>query len=246
MFNLKVMTMKTKLSSKLALVLLLMFATSFLVNAQEEEKKSPFSLGADVVSSYVWRGSKIGSGPNIQPWLKFTSGGFTLGAWGSTSFQFEGDVAELDLYTSYAFDFGLTLGLTDYYYQGTPYFQFQGDTSSHAFELNAAYTIKNFSIAANYIINDASLGGPANKPGGGDVYFEANYAFKNLGVFVGAGNGWHTTYKDNGDDVFAVCNIGVKTSKEIKISDKFSLPVTGALSLNPDKEELNLVVGISF
>ncbi len=238
--------MKTKFFTLTNVVFLITIFSSVTLFAQEEEKKSPFSLGADVVSSYVWRGSKIGTGPNIQPWLKYTSGGFTLGAWGSTSFHFDTDVAEMDLYTSYTFGFGLTLGLTDYYYQSTPYFQFQGDTSSHAFEINAAYTIKNFSIAANYIINDASMGGPANKPGGGDMYFEAAYAFKNFGVFLGAGNGWHTTYEDNGDDVFAVCNIGVKASKELKITDKFSLPVSGALSVNPDKEQLNLVVGISF
>jgi hypothetical protein len=238
--------MKTTLLSKTMFVLLMTVLITVSLYAQEDEKKSPFSLGADVVSSYVWRGSKIGTGPNIQPWLKFSTGGFTLGAWGSTSFHDFGDVAEMDLYTSYAFGFGLTLGITDYYYQSTPYFQFQGDTSSHAFEINAAYTIKSFSIAANYIINDASKGGPANKPGGGDMYFEANYAFKNFGVFVGAGNGWHTTYKDNGDDVFAVCNIGLKAAKELKITDKFSLPITGALSVNPDKEQLNLVIGVSF
>ena len=63
---------------------------------------------------------------------------------------------------------------------------------------------------------------------------------------MGAGNGWHTTYKENGDDVFAVCNIGLKTSKELKISDKFSLPVTGLVCFNPDKEEFNIVVGLSF
>jgi hypothetical protein len=245
--------MKTKLFSKNMFVLLMtvFISVSLYAQDQEEEKKSPFSLGADVVSSYVWRGSKIGTGPNIQPWLKFSTGGFTLGAWGSSSFHFNTDVAEMDLYTSYTFGFGLTVGLTDYYYQSyqgeaNPYFQYQGDTSSHAFEINAAYTIKSFSIAANYIINDASNGGPANKPGGGDMYFEANYAFKNFGVFAGAGNGWHTADAENGDDVFAVCNIGLKASKELKITEKFSLPLIGALSVNPDKEELNLVIGISF
>jgi len=238
--------MKTRLFTATNLVLLFAIFSSVSVQAQEEGKKSPFSLGADIVSSYVWRGSKIGTGPNFQPSLKFEKGGFTLGAWGSTGFQDFGDVAEADLYTSYSFDFGLSIGLTDYYYQGTPYFQFQGDTSSHAFEINASYTIKNFSIAGNYIINDASKGGPANKSGGGDMYFEANYAFENFGVFLGAGNGWHTTYKDNGDDVFAVCNIGLKTSKELKITDKFSLPITGLICFNPDKEEFNIVVGLSF
>lgn len=240
------MIMKTKPFSKNMFILLLTVLTTVSLYAQEEEKESPFSLGADVVSSYVWRGSKIGTGPNVQPWMKFTKGGFTLGAWGSTSFHDFGDAAEMDLYTSYAFNFGLTVGLTDYYYQGHPYFRYETDSASHAFEINVAYTINSFSIAGNYIFNDASMGGPANKPGGGDMYFEANYAFKNFGLFLGAGNGWHTTYKDNGDDIFAVCNIGIKTSKELKITDKFSIPITGALSVNPDKEELNLVVGISF
>lgn len=240
------MIMKTKLPSKKMIVLLMTVLLTVSLYAQEEEKKSPFSLGADVVSSYVWRGSKIGTGPNIQPWMKFSTGGFTLGAWGSTSFHFDTDVAEMDLYTSYSFGFGLSLGVTDYYYQSTPYFQFQGDTSSHAFEINAAYTIKNLSLSANYIINDASNGGPANKPGGGDMYFEMGYSFKNFGVFAGAGNGWHTTYKENDDDVFAVCNIGLKASKELKITEDFSLPVSGVLSVNPDREQLNLVIGISF
>ena len=238
--------MKTVLLSKNIFVLLMTVLLTISLYAQEEEKTSPFSLGADVVSSYVWRGTKIGTGPNIQPWMKYSTGGFTLGAWGSTSFHFDTDVAEMDLYTSYTFGFGLTVGLTDYYYQNTPYFQYQGDTSSHAFEINAVYTIKSLSIAANYIINDASNGGPANKPGGGDMYFELGYAFKNFGVFAGAGNGWHTTYKENGDDVFAVCNIGLKASKELKITDNFLLPISGALSVNPDKEQLNLVIGISF
>jgi hypothetical protein len=238
--------MKTKIYSSILLVLFMTVFSSLSLYAQEEEKESPFSLGADVVSSYVWRGSKVGTGPNIQPWMKLTKGGFTLGAWGSTSFHDFGDVAEMDLYTSYAFNFGLSVGLTDYYYQGTPYFQYGADTSSHAFEINVGYTIKSFSIAANYIVNDASMGGPANKPGGGDMYFELNYAFKNFGAFIGAGNGWHTTYEDNGDDIFAVCNIGVKASKELKITDKYSIPISGALSVNPDREQLNLVIGVSF
>lgn len=238
--------MKAKIYTWTLLVILMIVFSSISLYAQEEEKGSPFSLGADVVSSYVWRGSKVGTGPNIQPWMKFATGGFTLGAWGSSSFHDFGDVAEIDIYTSYTFGFGLTLGLTDYYYQGTPYFRYETDSASHAIEVNLSYAIKSFSIAANYIINDASNGGPANKPGGGDVYFEANYAFKNFGVFVGAGNGWHTSDKDNGDDVFAICHIGIKASKELKITDKFSIPLTGALSVNPDKEELNLVIGISF
>jgi hypothetical protein len=228
------------------IVLLITIFSSASLYAQEDDKKSPFTLGADIVSSYVWRGSKVGSGPNIQPAMKFSKGRFTLGAWGSTSFHDFGDVAETDLFTSYTFDPGLSIGLTDYYYFGYPLFRFTTDSASHAFEVNLGYTLKNFSFSANYVLNDASKGGPANRPNGGDMYFELDYTFKQFGVFAGAGNGWNTTYKENGDDVFAVCNIGMKASKKIKISDSYSLSLNGALSVNPDREQLNLVVGISF
>lgn len=221
------------------------FFLSFTLSSIAQEE-SPFSVGGDFVSSYVWRGSKIGSGPNIQPYVEFSKGNFTLGTWGSFSLHEFGNVMEADLYASYGFDFGLSLGLTDYYYQGTPYFSYAGDTASHAFELNLGYEIGSLSFAANFIVNDASNGGPANVAGGGDMYFELGYAFEYFDLFLGAGNGWHTTVDDNGDDVFTVCNIGIATSKEIKISESFSLPVSGMVSINPDKEEFNLVLGISF
>jgi len=125
-------------------------------------------------------------------------------------------------------------------------FSFSGDTASHAVEINLSYAISNLSLSANYVLNDASNGGPANKPGGGDMYFELKYEFENFGIFAGAGNGWHTADEANGDDVFTVCNIGIKSSKELKITDTFSMPISGALMVNPDREELNLVFGLSF
>ncbi len=196
------------------------FATSFMfVNAQEEEESSsPFSVGADLVSSYVWRGVKYG-GPALQPYVEFSAGGFAIGAWGSMGFGINDEaVNEADLYLGYGFDFGLYLGATDYFYQGSPYFQYSGDTSSHAIELNAAYEIGSFSIGANYIVNDASNGAGSK---GGDMYFELGYGFKHFDVFIGAGDGWHSTNEDNGDDKFTLCNIGISASKEIKFSKSF-------------------------
>ncbi len=238
--------MKVKPFLILGLLIATLLYSPINLQAQEEESGSPFSLGADLVSSYVWRGSKSGTGPNIQPYIEFSKGGFTLGAWGTTSFHDLGDIPEVDLYASYAFDCGLSFGITDYYFQGTPFFRYSTDSASHAFEGNLEYKIERLTFSANYVFNDASNGGPGNKPGGGDMYFELGYDFKYFGVFAGAGNGWTTTYKDNGDDVFALCNLGIKTSKEIKITDKYSIPVSGMLNINPDREELNLVIGISF
>ncbi len=206
------------------------------VKAQEEETGPSFNTGADVVSNYIWRGTKFGVGPAIQPSVSFTAGNFEIGAWGSYCFT-SSEAAEADLYASYSFPFGLSLGVTDYYYPGLMYFDYSDTTGSHAFEINAGFAVGGLSLSANYILNEA--GGAASA--GGDKYFEAGYDFTSFNIFVGAGDGWHTS-----DGEFNVCNIGIGTSKEIAINDKFSIPVSGSVILNPDKEQLYVVVGFSF
>ena len=142
------------------------------INAQEEENSSPFSLGADLVSSYLWRGTKFGTGPAIQPYVELGLGNFAVGAWGSYCFT-TNESPEADLYLSYGFDFGLSIGLTDYYFPGTEYFDYSTATGAHAFEINLGYEIKGISLGANYVINEA--GGAAST--GGDMYFELGYSF---------------------------------------------------------------------
>nr|MBD3621380.1 hypothetical protein [Sunxiuqinia sp.] len=143
----------------------------------------------------------------------------------------------MDLYLSYGFDFGLSVGLTDYYYPGTEFFDTSTETGAHAFEVNLGFETGALSLAGNYILNEA--GGAASA--GGDVYFEAGVAVGNVDLFLGAGDGWHTS-----DGEFNVCNVGIGTSKEIKITDSFSIPVSGAAILNPDTEQFYIVVGISL
>lgn len=210
------------------------FAT--ILTAQEEEKPSPFKVGLDIYSNYIWRGSKFGTGPALQPKVEFNKGGFTLGSWGSFCVT-DAEAAEADLYMAYAFDFGLSLGLSDYYYPGLEYFDYSDSTGSHGFELNLSYTIKSLSLKGNYMLNEA--GGAATQ--GGDMYFELGYGFKNCSLFVGAGDGWHTS-----DGEFTLCNIGLSASKSIKITENFSLPLNGSVILNPDKEQFYIVVGISL
>jgi len=158
-----------------------------------------------------------------------------LGVWGA--FDANG-YSEVDPYVSYSFPFGLTLGLTDYYSPALPLFAKTTDsTGSHALELNAGFTVGGLSLSANYIVNEAA--GIASA--GGDMYFQAGYAFSQFSIFVGAGDGWYTT-----DGEFAVCNIGIGTTKEIKITDTFSVPVNGQIIMNPEREALYLVIGFSL
>jgi len=224
-----------KLSVFLTGIVALVLISITQVRAQESEPESKFSAGADFYSNYVWRGSKLGIGPSFQPSVTFNTGGLTVGVWGA--FDASG-YTEVDPYISYSFPFGLSLGVTDYYSPDFMLFEKSTDTTgAHAVEINAGLSLGGFSLSANYIVNDAASLGVA----GGDMYFQAGYDFKNLSIFVGAGDGWYTT-----DGEFNICNIGLGTSKEIKITDSFSVPVKGQVVLNPEREALYLVVGFSL
>lgn len=232
-------------------VLGVVLLTPVSVKAQEEEAEesgSAFSVGADLVSRYVWRGTDFGNSPAIQPGISFSTGGFEIGAWGSYSFSSNTGGAEADLYAGYSFDFGLSLGVTDYYFPGESLDMmgsvdslgvligtiapsrtgayFDGD--AHAIEIAAGYEIGGLSLLAGYFI-------------GGDIYTEIGYSFGVVSVFAGAGNGAYTL-----DGNFMLCNVGLGVEKEIKITDSYSLPMFGQLILNPDSKQVHWVVGVSF
>ncbi|MDR8391552.1 hypothetical protein NC796_10400 [Aliifodinibius sp. S!AR15-10] len=209
---------------------IVLFSTQFKpVKAQE------ITAGADLYSTYVWRGVAY-SGPSIQPYVELSSGGFAIGAWGSQGYD---GFQEMDLYAGYSFDFGLSLGITDYYYPGTMYF----DNGAHAFELNGGYGVGDLSLSANYIFaGDGSAGD--------DVYFELGYSAGAADLFIGAGDGWHSaagpTPTDPDNDEFTVVNIGVGTSKDIQVTESLTIPLSGSVILNPDTEQLYIVVGLSL
>lgn len=211
--------------------LLLVFALTsiFAMNVSAQEK-SPWTTGFDLYSSYVWRGTKFGSGPALQPTLKYNKGGFTIGGWGNYCFS-TSEATEADLYTSYAVALGksssLTFNLTDYYFPGatSPYFT----GTSHYFEPMINLALGKLTLTGAYMFNAE------------DTYLEAGYAAGPVTIFAGAGNGQYTK-----DASFNLCNLGIKTGSAIKISDNFSIPITGALILNPSTEQLNIVVGLTL
>ena len=217
-----------------AVMILTGLITASTVYCQDEQGDSKFSVGTDLYSNYVWRGTRYGTGPAVQPQVSLETGGLTVGIWGS--FDFNG-YTEADPFISYSFPFGLSLGVTDYYYPGSPLFDVSTGMGSHAFELNGGFSTGGLSLSANYILNEAGGAGSA----GSDLYFQAGYSFSAVDLFVGAGNGWHTS-----DGGFNLCNIGMGVNREIEITDKFSIPVSGQVVVNPDREQLFLVVGFSF
>lgn len=226
----------TKIIKSLLLTVVVTVFVASTVNLKTVQAQE-ISPGVDLVSTYVWRGVAY-SGPSIQPYVEFSSGGFSLGAWGSQGIDgivsgndYSTGFQEMDLYTSYTFDFGLSLGVTDYYYPGGSFFEDTG----HAFEFNAGLTAGDLSLTGNYIFAGEGSYGE-------DMYFELGYSAGPADLFIGGGDGWHSSDPEE----FAIVNIGIGTTKEIKITDSFSLPLSGAVILNPDTEQFYIVAGISL
>jgi uncharacterized protein (TIGR02001 family) len=220
--------MKKTLLIAAGLFLLMTFTPT--VKAQE------MSTGLDIYSSYIWRGLKFGSGPAFQPSIEFSVGGFALGAWGSFNSS-EQEASESDIYTGYGFDLSenatLSFTVTDYYFPGSSW----TTAESHSLEPMVSLGIGSFTFTAAYMegLGDDDINGIS------DIYLEAAVSAGPVDITLGGGDGQYT---DDGD--FNICNIGIGTSKEIKITDSFSIPVSGSAILNPATEQFYVVVGISL
>ena len=108
-------TMKT-----LAICAIALLSTSMSLSAQETATTASapsvsVTAGADVVSSYIWRGVYF-AGASFQPTVNLSYGGLNAGIWGSSDFV-DGNYKEVDASLFYTFS-GLKFGLTQYWWSG--------------------------------------------------------------------------------------------------------------------------------
>jgi hypothetical protein len=73
------------------------------------------------------------------------------------------------------------------------------------------------------------------------TYVELGYTMGNAKVFAGGSILDTPMYSGAG-----VTNVGLKVTKAIAITDKFSLPVYGVVGVNPSAKDAFLVVGITL
>jgi hypothetical protein len=223
-------------------------AVSAILALTVSSAKAQFSTGADIVSSYVWRGvpqdrtvggnPSLGS-PNIQPYLSFTTGGLTLGSWASSSFL--GNVKEVDVYATYVFSPAFALTVTDYnwgFANSKGYFNYSKGTD-HMYEATLAYTGPTaFPLGVSVNTMFAGCDTLSTGKSAFSTYAELSYPVTaNAKVFVGASLFQSAmVYNTSG---FALTNIGVKVSKSIVITDKFSLPVYGIVGANLSNKDVS-------
>lgn len=224
------------------------FAIAVLAVLATTSVKAQFSVGADLVSSYVWRGvpqEATKGTPNIQPFVSFTTGKFTIGSWASSSLI--GNVKEVDLYATYAISSSLALTVTDYNWGFTNSYFNYGTGSDHLFEATLAYTGgESFPLSGS--VNTFFAGANDLKANGKraySTYVELSYPLSaSAKVFTGAALGESAAVY--GTTEFGVINAGIKVSKSIEITDKFSLPVYGVFGVNPYAKGAYFVAGITL
>jgi Bacterial protein of unknown function (Gcw_chp). len=221
---------------------LVIFFSISAIKAQEVE----FSLGADIVSSYVWRGAYQTSAA-IQPAMGLSVSGFTLSAWGSVPFT--GGVKEVDFTASYEIA-GLLFAINNYWWAGEgdyKYFMYESKRTTHLFEGSVEYTLPVEKLPLTFSWNTIFAGGDYPEDGcrAYSTYISASYPFKiktvDLGLSLGL-NPWKSIYAEK----FSVIHVGLKASKELKITDSYSIPISGEIIINPRNEDIFFVFGISL
>ena len=209
------------------------------------------TVSGDVVSSYIWRGQDLGD-VSLQPTLGVSYKGLSLTAWGSVGLTDPLDTKEFDLTLSYTTG-GLNIGITDYWFDAgldpdARYFKYDAHGTNHVFEANIGY---DFGVASvQWFTNFAGNDG-INKDGkrAYSSYAEVVVPFKLSAIDWTATVGavpFATSFYNDWTSGFAVTNVSLKATKDIKVTDSFSIPVFGQIAGNPCTQKAYLVFGFTL
>ena len=219
------------------------------VGEQSSGMKVETTIKADFVNEYIWRGLKLGD-VAVQPTFGVGYKGLSLTALGSYGLSDKDDVKELDLTLGYTIG-NLNIGITDYWFSegldpDARYFKYDAHGTNHLFEANIGYDFG--PVALQWYTNFAGNDG-TNKSGkrAYSSYFEASVPFRLATVdwiaTAGAVPYATTTYGTTG---FAVTNLSLRATKDIRITDSFSIPIFGQLTGNPCSQKAYLVFGFTL
>jgi hypothetical protein len=216
-----------------------LFCVVLITSVMSESVYAQVSVGADIMSRYVWRGADFGNSPSIQPEITYSRGGFEIGSWAAVATTGNPDGYEVDWFASYTFGTGagdVSLYLTDYTFPVPgvgDYF------SSESHFLEAGIGISDIGglpldlFAGMFLTNDDD----------NSIYLELAYNLEMVSFHIGMTPGESAMYGTSGA---AVINTGISAGKSVKISESFELGLSTSIILNPDSEDLFFLFGISL
>ena len=193
----------------------------------------------NITSNFIWRGKMISDKISVQPILYFDKGDSILMHEVGTfsSFTLDGSYKEVDLYYKLTYKW-LFVSITDYMFDTNNILNYDKNTTNNALEPAFGVKISNLSLSFNTFIWGADKDS-VNKQFYSS-YIEASYLIKNVNLFIG-----FTPYKSIYADKFSVVNIGTTFTKNV-IIDKFTLPISSTLMLNPNSKHIFANLTFSF
>lgn len=204
------------------------FLQYFSLSAQE---KGEFSIGADFVNRYIWRGANTGGKSfHIQPGATFTYKNIELGAWGS--YGLTNDFKEYDFYGTYSFsDFALT------------FIDYNCPTDEPG--VPVTYLELTFSYVGNGKI---PVYGNMNQ-----YFYNDDATYIDLGVKINSRhelpmdlNIGFTPREGSYADKTAIVNVSYTINYDIPVSKEFTIPVFSSLIVNPDAGKVYVAAGVSL
>ena len=216
---------------------------------EAQEAKVETTLQADVVSQYIWRAQEL-SNASIQPTLGIGYKGLSLTAWGSIGLTDPNDTKEYDLTLGYSTG-GFNIGVTDYWFntgldpEGR-YFMYEAHRTNHIFEANVGYDFG--VVGLQWYTNFAGNDGLTKKGKRAySSYFEVSAPFK-LATIDWTATAGAVPYATDfyGANGFAVTNLALTATKDIRVTDTFSIPIFGKFVANPCSQKAYLVFGFTL
>lgn len=224
------------------IVLLFGFGNLF---AQEDtsECKVSYSMSADFVSRYVWRGMDCYNSPAIQPYGEVQWKFLVLGTWGSFTTK---DYYLQETHTFLAARWDLfSITAWDYFFMNmdsvrNKYYNYTEGKTGHDLSVDIQFNgTDKFPLK---LLASANLYGADTEH---SMYYEATWTFMKekqpLDLFIGftPAEGWY-------GDGPGVVNAGVGMYKTLKINDDFEIPSSLKFMCNPQKENVYLVVSFTL
>ena len=203
--------------------------------------ESPFSLGLQLQTKYIWRGMEMQTeeaAPTLFPSIGYSYKGLYVYAMGG--YNLNGKYAEVDYGVSYTWNW-LTIGVNDYYYPTTntaedDYFNYKGRSTGHWLE--ACLTIAPEKIPASLTVSNFFAGADKNLNGkqAYSTYAELStwYDFLNdHRISATCGMAFNKSCYNGYAHNFGVCNIEAKYTYNLTFKNGTTLPLSCSYILNP-------------
>ena len=217
-----------------------------------QDSISHINVSSDFVSRYIWRGLDFGSGPSIQPTFEYAHKcGLTVGYWGAVNTT--GTYNETDFYLKYKIK-GFSIIATDYFFpvsniptlSSQRFFNFDNATTGHVVEGSLQWDgPANFPLTVlwgTFVYgNDRNADGKSNYSSYGEISYAFNCKAGQVSPVVG-----FTPQKGLYGNGAGIVNIGISGKKDVKITDKYSLPIKASIITNPQASNIYFVFGFTI